>query len=59
MSAGNFDGTSFDGHTGGFDVDATVSTRHPGAETRHDPRIMRDDEEVMKMSALFITLIDP
>ena len=58
MSAGNFDGTSFDGSIGGFDVDATAK-RGFAPEPYHDPRIMRDDEEMMKHAALFITLIDP
>ena len=57
MASGNFDGSSFASGSGNFDVD--VSARGFVPEPYHDPRIMRDDEEMMKHAALFITLIDP
>ena len=58
MAATSFFGGAFFGGEF-FNTPAPTTTRHPGIEPRHDPRIMRDDEEMMKNAVLFITLIDP
>ena len=57
MASGNFDGSSFASGNGNFDTDVVARGFSP--EPYHDPRIMRDDEEMMKHAAIFITLIDP
>ena len=54
--AGNFDGSSFASGTGNFDVDAV--SRGIAAEPYHDERIMRDDEEILRLAAMLATAVD-